>query len=112
MAYSINITRSAHSDILSAYRYISVMLQNQKAADDLLDAVSHTIRSLSEYPDRYGLVSDPVLRSWNIRSIRIRNYIVFYTIDDQKKAVFITRFLFFRRNWSSILVDDDPRPEE
>lgn len=107
MSYKISVTRSAGADILQAYRYISEILQNSKAADDLLDNVSRSIGSLSEFPERSSLIKDPVLHSWGIRYIKVSNYTVFYTVDDSRKTVFILRFLYYRRNWASILVKED-----
>lgn len=106
MIYRIILTDTALRDIDSACRYISVSLQNRKAATDLLIKADETISSLAEFPDRYHLANDPVLRSWGIRAVRVNNYYVFYTVDDEQKTVYIVRFLYYRRNWASVITDD------
>ena len=61
------------------------------------------INSLSELPQRFRLVDDPVLASWQIRFIMINNYLAFYTIDKEKQMVIVVRFLYQKSNWISIL---------
>ena len=112
MIYRIIISDIALQDIDSACRYISITLQNKKAASDLLARADATICSLAGFPDRYPLVNDPVLKSFGIRAVKIENYTAFYTVNDQQKTVTIVRFLYFRRNWASILVAAEQDPEE
>ena len=81
MSYSIHITATAERDILRAADYIKFTLKNPTAAEHLLDAATKQINSLSDMPEKYYLVDDPVLASWEIRFIIINNYLAFYTID-------------------------------
>ena len=100
MSYSIHITATAERDILRAADYIEFTLKNPTAAEHLLDAATKQINSLSDMPEKYYLVDDPVLA---IRFIIINNYIAFYTIDKEKQTVIVVRFLYQKSNWNSIL---------
>lgn len=103
MSYNIHITSTAERDINSAADYIEFTLKNPDAADNLLDPVEEQIRSLSEMPERYRIVDDPVLSSWEIRFVIINNYLAFYTIEEEQQLVIIVRFLYQKSNWNSIL---------
>lgn len=103
MSYSIHITATAEHDILRAADYIEFNLKNPAAADHLLDAATEQINSLSDIPEKYRLVDDPVLASWKIRFIIVNNYLAFYTIDKEKQTVIVVRFLYQKSNWNSIL---------
>lgn len=103
MSYNIHITSTAERDINSAADYIEFTLKNPDAADNLLDTVEEQIRSLSEMPERYRIVDDPVLSSWEIRFVIINNYLAFYTIEEEQQLVIIVRFLYQKSNWNSIL---------
>ena len=103
MSYSIHITATAERDILRAADYIEFTLKNPTAAEHLLDAATKQINSLSDMPEKYYLVDDPVLASWEIRFIIINNYLAFYTIDKEKQTVIVVRFLYQKSNWNSIL---------
>ena len=85
MSYSIHITATAERDILRAADYIEFTLKNPTAAEHLLDAATKQINSLSDMPEKYYLVDDPVLASWEIRFIIINNYIAFYTSISEKQ---------------------------
>ena len=103
MSYIIHITATAERDILRAADYIEFNLKNPAAADYLLDAATEQINSLSDMPEKYRLVDDPVLASWKICFIIVNNYLAFYTIDKEKQTVIVVRFLYQKSNWNSIL---------
>ena len=103
MTYQVRITKTAERDLLAASDHIEFVLKNPKAADDLLDETDAQINSLVEYPERCKAVDDPVLNSWGIRFIIVKNYLAFFIIDEEKKEVIIVRFLFQKSNWNSIL---------
>ena len=103
MSYQLHITSTAEHDLMRAADYIEFSLKNPDAAEHLLDTADEQISSLSEFPERFPLVDDPVLASWKIRFVIVNNYLVFYTIDEEKQLVIVVRFLFQRSNWNSIL---------
>ena len=103
MSYTIHITATAERDLLKAADYIEFSLKNPDAADRLLDTADEQISSLSEMPQRYQIVDDPVLSSWGIRFIKVNNYLAFYTVDESRQLVIIVRFLCQKSNWAFIL---------
>ena len=103
MSYQLHITSTAEHDIMRAVDYIEFTLKNPDAADNLLDVATMQINSLSDLPQKFRLVDDPVLASWRIRFVIINNYLAFYTIDKEKQMVIVVRFLYQKSNWTSIL---------
>ena len=103
MSYIIHITATAERDILRAADCIEFTLKNPAAADHPLDAATEQINSLADMPEKFRLVDDPVLASWEIRFIIVNNYLAFYTIDKEKQMVIVIRFLYQKSNWNSIL---------
>ncbi len=103
MSYRIHITSTAVRDLMNAADYIEFTLKNPKAADDLLDEAEAQINSLSELPEKFRLVDDPVLASWEIRFVIIKNYLTFYTLDKETQTVIVVRFLYQKSNWNAIL---------
>lgn len=83
--------------------HIAFVLKNEKAADDLLDEAESKISALSSFPGKFPLVDDPLLASWQIRFIQIKNYLAFYVISEEKQTVTVIRFLYQKSNWISIL---------
>ena len=103
MKYNIHITRVADADLNSAIDYIDHVLLNPQAADNLLLEVEETIMDLATFPEKYALVTDPVLNTWGIHLAAVKNYLVFYTVCEEEKCVNIIRFLHSKQNWSAIL---------
>ena len=91
MSYNIHITATAERDILRAADYIEFTLKNPSAAEHLLDTATEQINSLADMPEKFRLVDDPVLASWEIRFIIVNNYLTFYTIDKEKQLVIVVR---------------------
>ncbi|MFI3228299.1 MAG: type II toxin-antitoxin system RelE/ParE family toxin [Clostridia bacterium] len=104
--YSIIITENAERDILETAKYISFELQNPYAANSLLDLIDENVNSLSEMPTRHQLVNDDFLSKQGFRSIQIKNYTLFYRVNENEKTVVVQRFLYSKRNWSYIITDD------
>jgi plasmid stabilization system protein ParE len=48
-------------------------------------------------------IADEYLKSKGIKYVMIRNYMMFYTINEDRKAVDVIRFLYGRRDWKRIL---------
>ena len=103
MSYLIHITATAERDIMRAADYIEFNLKNPIAADHLLDVATEQINALADMPQKFCLVDDPILASWEIRYVIINNYLAFYTIDEEKQRVIVVRFLFQKSNWNAIL---------
>lgn len=103
MSYQLHITSTAEHDIMRAVDYIEFVLKNPQAADNMLDVVTKQIGTLSDFPQKFRIVDDPVLASWEIRFVIIKNHLTFYTINEEKKAVTVVRFLYKKSNWCSIL---------
>ena len=103
MSYQIRITATAERDMINASNHIEFVLKNPKAADDLLDEAERKISSLSDFPEKFKLIDDPVLASWGVRFVVINGYLAFYVIDEDTRQVIVIRFLFQKSNWTSIL---------
>ena len=68
--------------------YITYQLQNERAADSFRELVSNTVRSLETFPLRYAVVAN------NIRKVTVKNFYIFYSVDEQLKIVNILHILY------------------
>ena len=101
--YHVHLTAAAQRDLGNAADHIEFVLKNPQAADDLLDEAEEQLATLSKLPKRYTLVDDPVLSSWGIRFIAVKNYLAFYLVDEDSLTVHVVRFLYGKRDWAAIL---------
>ena len=101
--YSLNVTDIAEEDILVTLKYIADVLKAPKAANNLLDEIERHEEILENTPNIYPFVPDEYLAQRGLKFTRIKNYLLFYTINEDEKTVTVIRFLFARRDWKTIL---------
>ena len=104
--YAISVSDLALEDMDDIATYISTQLNAPDTADSMLDAFHNAISSLTDMPKRYPLVRDDLLASLGYRMIPVKNYIVFYSVDEsspETREVNIERVLYSKRNWKHIL---------
>jgi toxin ParE1/3/4 len=106
--YSVLFTRTAEADLQEILDYLSRVLGNRPAADNLLDQLDKRIQKVSEYPEAHPLVADTHLRERGIRVITLGNYLGLYRIHQDEQTAVILRLLHGRRDWVSLLMEDRP----
>jgi plasmid stabilization system protein ParE len=107
--YSLNITDIAEEDILSAVNYTANILKSQKAANKLLNEIEKYEEILENTPNIYPFVSNEYLAKKGLKFVMVKNYIMFFTINEDEKTVNVVRFLHGRRDWKNILQQNSER---
>jgi len=101
--YNVIMTHSARDDLNGISLYIAKELKEPAAAKKLIGKIREAVLNLKEMPTRHSVVSDKNLAIKGIRKIVVDNYLVFYVIFEEEKAVAIVRILYGRRNWANLL---------
>ena len=101
--YDIRHTEPAEDDLIDILRYIAVELKEPSTALRMLAAIDKAIENLSTMPHRYPLVDDERLAALGYRMLSIKNYLAFFTIDEETTTVNVERILYARRDWLHIL---------
>ena len=101
--YRINISEPADNDIRDTIRYISTQLLEPATALEMLDTFQMEIKTLSTFPHRCPLVNDERLARLGYRILQVKNYLVFFSINEKDNIVDIERILYQRRNWKHLL---------
>jgi len=103
MMYKVNYTTPAEEDLISILEYISTILKAPSAAEKLLNEIEKHTGKIEENPFIFPLEKDEYLINIGIRHILIKNYFLFYTIEEDKNTVSIIRIIYARRDWINIL---------
>lgn len=74
-----------------------------KAANDLLDDILKCYDNISLNPLMYALCDNNRLKSKEYRKAVIKNYIMFYRVDEVKQTIYIMRFIYGRRDYINLL---------
>lgn len=91
--YKIVYLPIARRQLEEAVMYIAEELCAPDAADDLLDAVDEAACALSEMPYRHALYPLLFAMKREIRFVPVRNYNLFYVVNEDRKTVEIWRFI-------------------
>jgi plasmid stabilization system protein ParE len=101
--YDVRQAEPAENDLIDILKYIAVELREPSTALRMLETIDSAIESLSTMPHRYPLVDDERLAAMGYRKISIKNYLAFFTIDEETKIINVERILYARRDWLHIL---------
>ena len=103
MSYKIVFQSTARADIFSISEHISKDFLEPVIAEKLVVSIVKHIRSLSEMPKRNKLIADEPFKSKGYRVTYVKNYAVFYKVDDTTNVVTVMRVLYNRREWQNFL---------
>ena len=101
--YKLEILPIATEDIENIIHYISCDLSNISATKKLRDLIINSFNNILEFP--YGVSAyQPSINLKNeYRGYRVKNYIIFYTINEEENTITIVRVLHKKMHISSVL---------
>lgn len=97
-AYTVKITSQAEEQIQETIYYIAHELKAPDAALHLLDTLENSIASLSHYPQRVALISEEPWRTQGIRRLPVKNFLIYFWIDDANMKVQVTALIYGKRD--------------
>lgn len=98
MSYRIIVLPQAKERLIEIGRYISQVLMEPVTASGYVDEIEEAIKTLSELPKRIRLVDDEELRALGVRKLIVKSFLVYYTVYDENKTVYINDIIYSRSN--------------
>lgn len=85
--------------MIEIYEYILKWLKEDSAAKRLMTEVTGKVLDLANLPELYMKIgkTDNLKREYH--RMVVKNYVVLYTIDFEKRTVFVSRMIYGRRNY-------------
>ena len=101
--YDLQYLPSARKDMVDVVRYISETLHNPTAAERLAEELIEAGDSILTFPyaNPVHMPIRPLKHEY--RKLRVRNYLVFYWVDEERKLVTDARMIYARRNYEGLL---------
>lgn len=96
--YIVKITTQAEEQLQAIVKYIASELEASKAALRLLDEIENSISSLSQFPQRVALTEEEPWRSTGIHKMPVKNFLVYFWIDEENNKVQVTAIIYGRRD--------------
>lgn len=108
--YSVNLTEYAVEQMEEVVEYISKTLKEPEIAKKWSFKIQNAVSSLNIIPARFPLVDREPWHSEDIHKMTVGNFIVYYWIDEENFAVWVTAIVYGRRNQLSAL-KNMPEPD-
>lgn len=96
--YKLSYLPVTKLDIADAVNYISDKFFAPKAALDILDALDKSISRLEDFPYSCRVYQPVMPLEREYRIMTVKNYAVFYTVNEQEKLVEIYRVIYAKRD--------------
>lgn len=101
--FDVEFTEECIEQMTAIYEYISNNLKEDNAAKRLMAEVADRVLDLSNAPELYMKIGKVDKLKRDYHRMVIKNYVVLYTVDFEKKKVYISRMIYGRRNYLNLL---------
>ena len=101
--YRVDISEPAERDLTDIVRYIVAQLSAPVSAFHMMELLEEAMGTLSLMPHRHPFLADERLSQMGYRKLVIKNYVIFFSIDEKNQVVDVERILYKRRDWLRIL---------
>lgn len=103
MAYRLDFSKAFKSELSDVVGYIISDFSNPPAAQKLAKKVREALERIEENPYLYPLYHNDAIAAKGYRYIVIGSYLLFYTVDEDKKIVNVARFIYGKREVEKLL---------
>ena len=97
--FEVEFTDECIKEMTEIYEYISNNLKEDNAAKRLMTEVTNKVLNLENTPEIYMKIGkvDKLKREYH--RMVVKNYIVLYTIDLEKRKVYVSRMVYGRKKY-------------
>lgn len=96
--YTVRITRQARDHLKEIKKYITEELLAPDAAAHIIAVLKKEIKSLERMPDRIKLTEEEPWYSEGIHRMRVKNYYIYFWIDEDNSKVQVTSVIYVARD--------------
>ena len=101
--YQLTFLPIAKDDMVDIVRYISNELHNPSAAGALADEMIESAERLCDFPYINTIHQTIEPLRYEYRKLLVKNYIMFYWVDEKDKLITVARVIYGRRNYEKLL---------
>ena len=101
--YKVQLSNQAKNDYKGIIRYIKYKLLEPNIAERYAELIKNEINTLKYNPQKFAIIDYNMIKKYKFRKLIIKNYIVFYRINEDEKTVNIERILYGATDWKNKL---------
>lgn len=103
--YLVEISETAEQDLEKIISYLRQNLAGDIIADKYKILFKQELKNLENVTGSMPVLDEELTGYKNIRKVNVRNYIIFYTVDEEKFKVFVVRIGHAFMDWEKYLKD-------
>jgi len=103
--FKIIMTDDAVEDLIEVKNYIADVLLAPDVALSYVRAVRKEIEKLETLPKKFKLVDDEPWHTRGIRKFMVKNFYVYYRVDEEFQNVYILNIIYAKRNQLRVIKD-------
>lgn len=104
--YIVEMSETAEQDLENIISYLRYNLSGDIIADKYKILFKQELRNLENVAESMPILDEELTGHKNIRKINVRNYIVFYTVDEENSKAYILRIGHAFMDWEKYLKDE------
>ena len=101
--YKVELSIQAKEDYKSIIKYIKYKLLESNIAERYAELIKNEINTLKYNPQKFAIINYDIIKQYKFRKLIIKNYIVFYRINEEEKIVNVERILHGTTDWKNKL---------
>lgn len=99
----IKFSYASKQDIKEIIRYIKNVLKEPQIARKYEIYFKNEIGKLTNFPKKFVEIEEDKIQYKGIRKLIVKNYIVFYRVNEEKNLISIERVLYGASDWKNKL---------
>lgn len=103
--YSVAYAPEARDDLDEIYSYIAFSLQERQVAKNLTERIRREIREIPPFVESYPVVDFEPWKSMGIRRMTVKNFNVYYHVNQDEGIVTVLRIFYGGRDVEHIVAD-------
>ena len=104
--YIVEISETAEQDLENIISYLKYSLAGDIIADKYKILFKQELKDLENIAGSMPILSEDLTGHKNIRKVNVRNYIIFYTVDEENSKTFVLRIGHAFMDWEKYLKDE------
>ena len=107
--YIVETTETSEQDLINIISYLRYNLAGDIVADRYVNLFTQALKKLEDIAGSMPILDKELIKYENIRKINVKNYIIFYKIDEESSKVLVLRIGHIFMDWKEYLTDSDIR---
>lgn len=104
--YIVEVSETAEKDLESILKYLRYNLAGDIIADKYKLLFKQTLKDLENTASSFPILDENLTGHKNIRKVNVRNYLIFYIVDENSSKVSILRIGHAFMDWEKYLKDE------